>query len=484
MIRPSLSSMIRSACCATWCSWVIRMIVRPSSERRSKISMISRVEVVSRLPVGLDIQQVRRTEQEALFNSLIEQYHYLGYEQPVGEHLKYLISSNGQVIAGLAWCSAARHLASRDRFIGWRAEARQRNLHLLVYNTRFLILPWVQVPHLASHILGRMAKLLPQDWQRLYAHPIYWLETFVDPTRFQGTCYRAANWIALGRTTGRGHNARTKKATQPVKELLGLPLTPRFRELLSRMKRARPHVDINLQELDQVLDQARQAPLSEPDYQKIKDTLHTLVELLTPVRNTEKTSAVLPELAEAVEQTAHTKTQPAKPGHGRNAAAAFNGARKVTVQHAELKSGDRCPDCEKGKVYLQKEPKPLVRIIGQPPLTATVYELERLRCNACGQVFTAQEPAEVGPDKYDETTGAMIAQLKCGSGVPFYRLEKLQDSLGIPLPGATQWEIVEEVAEMSKPALEELIRQAAQGEVLHNDDTSMRVLLHRASACG
>jgi len=127
-------------------------------------------------------------------------------------------------------------------------------------------------------------------------------------------------------------------------------------------------------------------------------------------------------------------------------------------------------------VYLQKEPKPLVRIIGQAPLTATVYELERLRCNACGQVFTAQEPAEVGPDKYDETTGAMIAQLKYGSGVPFYRLEKLQASLGIPLPAATQWEIVEEVAEMSKPALEELIRQAAQGEVLHNDDTSMRVL--------
>jgi transposase len=242
------------------------------------------------------------------------------------------------------------------------------------------------------------------------------------------------------------------------------------------MKRTRPHVDINLQELDQVLDHARQAPLSEPDYQKIKDTLHTLVELLAPARNTEKTSAVLQEAAQAVEHTANTNTQLAKSGHGRNAASAFNGARKIAVQHAELKSGDRCPDCEKGKVYLQKEPKPLVRIIGQPPLTATVYELERLRCNACGQVFTAQEPAEVGPDKYDETTGAMIAQLKYGSGVPFYRLEKLQASLGIPLPAATQWEIVEEVAEMSKPALEELIRQAAQGQVLHNDDTSMRVL--------
>lgn len=181
----------------------------------------------------LDIQQVRRTAQEALFNSLLEQYHYLGYEQPVGEHLKYLVSSNGQAIACLAWCSAARHLAARDRFIGWSPEARRRNLSLLAYNTRFLILPWVKVPHLASYILGRMVKLAPQDWERLYAHPIYWLETFVDPARFKGTCYRAANWIALGQTTGRGHNASTKKATQPVKELLGLPLTRRFRELLN-----------------------------------------------------------------------------------------------------------------------------------------------------------------------------------------------------------------------------------------------------------
>lgn len=114
-------------------------------------------------------------------------------------------------------------------------EARQRNLRLLAYNTRFLILPWVEVPHLASHILGRMAKILPCDWQRLYAHPVYWLETFIDPARFKGTCYRAANWVYLGSTTGRGHNARRKKRTQPVKDLFGLPLTPSFRELLSQL---------------------------------------------------------------------------------------------------------------------------------------------------------------------------------------------------------------------------------------------------------
>jgi len=181
----------------------------------------------------LEFQQVRRTPHEPLFNSLMEQYHYLGYQQPVGEHLKYLVSAKGQAIACLAWCSAPRHLAGRDRFIGWSAEARKRNLHLLAYNTRFLILPWVQVPHLASHILGRMAKLLPLDWQQMYAHPVHWLETFIDPVRFKGTCYRAANWIALGPTTGRGHNAPTNKRTQPVKDLFGYPLTARFRQLLS-----------------------------------------------------------------------------------------------------------------------------------------------------------------------------------------------------------------------------------------------------------
>ncbi len=184
---------------------------------------------------ALEFQQVRRTPQEGLFNSLLEQYHYLRYQQPVGEHLKYLVHARGQAIACLAWCSAPRHLAGRDRYIGWSVEARKRNLRLLAYNTRFLILPWVQVPHLASHILGRMAKIVPSDWQQVYAHSVYWLETFIDPARFKGTCYRAANWQCLGSTTGRGHNARTKERTQPVKELFGLPLTPRFRELLHQL---------------------------------------------------------------------------------------------------------------------------------------------------------------------------------------------------------------------------------------------------------
>jgi hypothetical protein len=182
--------------------------------------------------VPIEIQQVRRTADEPLFNSLMEHYHYLSYEQPVGEHLKYLAWAQGRPIACLAWSSAPRHLGSRDRFIGWDAAARRRNIQLIAYNTRFLILPWIQVPHLASHILSRIARQLSQDWERLYHHPIYFLETFVDPERFRGTCYRAANWVLLGRTTGRGKDDHTNRPNRSIKEVLGYPLTPRFREFL------------------------------------------------------------------------------------------------------------------------------------------------------------------------------------------------------------------------------------------------------------
>jgi len=180
------------------------------------------------------IEQVRRTHDERLFNSLMEQYHYLAYEQPVGEHLKFLVWAQGRPIACLAWSSAPRHLGSRDRYIGWSAEARRRNIRFLAYNTRYLILPWVRVPHLASHILGRMTSQLSLEWERMYDHPVYFAETFIDPTRFRGICYRAANWKFLGRTTGRGKNDHTYKPNRPIKEVLGLPLTPRFRELLGQ----------------------------------------------------------------------------------------------------------------------------------------------------------------------------------------------------------------------------------------------------------
>src|SRR6516164_228239 len=181
----------------------------------------------------LEFRQVRRTPEEALFNRLLAEYHPLGYTQPVGEHLKFMVYTRGRPLACLAWSSAPRHLGARDRFIGWSAEARRRNLRFLAYNPRFLILPWVQVKHLASHILGQMARRIADDWERIYGHPIYFLETFVDPERHRGTCYRAANWVLMGRTTGRGKNCPNKWANRSIKEVLGYPLTPRFRELLA-----------------------------------------------------------------------------------------------------------------------------------------------------------------------------------------------------------------------------------------------------------
>jgi hypothetical protein len=180
----------------------------------------------------LEFVQVRRSMDEPLFNSLMEEHHYLGYEQPVGEHLKYLIWAQGRPVACVAWSSAARHLGSRDRWIGWNQQARRRNIRFIAYNTRFLILPWVRIEHLASHILGRMAAQISNDWQQMYGHPIYFLETFVDPERFRGTCYRAANWALLGRTTGRGKQSNSYVPNRSIKEVLGIPLTKRFRELL------------------------------------------------------------------------------------------------------------------------------------------------------------------------------------------------------------------------------------------------------------
>jgi hypothetical protein len=181
----------------------------------------------------LSLQQVRKTTDEPLFNSLIEHHHYLAYQQPVGEHLKYLVWAQGRPIACLAWSSAPRHLGSRDRYIGWSPAARRRNIRFIAYNTRFLILPWIRIPHLASHILGLVTRALSGDWDRLYCHPVYFAETFIDPGRFRGTCYRAANWVLMGQTTGRGKASNSHHPNRSIKEILGLPLTPHFRELLS-----------------------------------------------------------------------------------------------------------------------------------------------------------------------------------------------------------------------------------------------------------
>jgi transposase len=166
---------------------------------------------------------------------------------------------------------------------------------------------------------------------------------------------------------------------------------------------------------------------------------------------------------------------PAGKGHGRNGADAYAGATRVEVPHPSLKAGDPCPACRAGTVY-DKAPGVIVRITGQPPLTATIYQLQKLRCALCGQVFTAPAPQEAGERKYAATAASMIALLKYGSGLPFNRLEGLQGHLEIPLPASTQWDIVAAVAANLAPAFAELIRQAAQGEVLHNDDTTVKIL--------
>lgn len=256
-------------------------------------------------------------------------------------------------------------------------------------------------------------------------------------------------------------------------------------------------IDISSEELEALLGRVRSV-VSEEDYQKLSAVIRTLGYVTQLLENreatldtlrrllccssTEKTKKVLQQAGMEVDQQkpkpprGGSANKPAR-GHGRNGASAYAGARRVLVPHASLKAGDPCPDalCG-GKIYPIREPGVLVRIQGQAPIAATVYELEKLRCNLCQKVYTAEAPEEAGEKKYDETAAAMIALLRYGSGFPWYRLKGLEASLGIPLPVATQCEIVAEVAPTFRPALEELIRQAAEGGVMHNDDTSMRVL--------
>jgi transposase len=262
------------------------------------------------------------------------------------------------------------------------------------------------------------------------------------------------------------------------------------------MKPAIECIDVNMKELETLLEQARQGQLDEDGYKTLKAAVNTLgyvarlladkettiqaLRQLLVKPSTEKTDKVLnkagiePSRKESNPASSNNESKPK--GHGRNGARAYDGARKIKVAHDSLKRGDSCPGCLKGKVYPQKDPVSLVRVVGQAPLDATVWDLEQMRCNLCGDLFTAHAPEEIGPEKYDESAASMIALLKYGSGVPFYRLEGLQASLGIPLPASTQWEIVEETAGVIQPAMDELIRHAAQGEVVHNDDTSMRVM--------
>ena len=270
------------------------------------------------------------------------------------------------------------------------------------------------------------------------------------------------------------------------------------------MRPASKPIDVSIKELETLLEQATQKPLRPEGYQKLKAAIHTLGHVTELLENreatlaslrrllcqsrTEKTEQVLKQAGLEVGEKQHKpvgkrtgETKP--PGHGRNGAGAYRGAQRIHVGHPSLSTGDRCPGCERGKVYPLSDPGVLVRIRGQAPIDATVYELEKFRCNLCGEVYTAEAPAGVGEAKYDATAASMIASLRYGSGFPWNRLEGLQENMGIPLPAATQCEIVSEAAAAIRPAFDELIRQAAQGEVLHNDDTSMRVVtLNRAQA--
>jgi transposase len=267
-------------------------------------------------------------------------------------------------------------------------------------------------------------------------------------------------------------------------------------------------IELDMSELEDVLRRA-EAKLDEKDYALLKALAESYAYLsdLVGSRNasisrlrkllfgskTEKTTAVVGGGKESeappsedsgaepfdecgAEADAEDDSANPRPGHGRNGADAYVGAEKVEVPHESLQPGDSCPECQKGTVYETGRPGVLVRIVGQAPLAAKVYELQKLRCNLCGKVFTARAPEGVGEEKYDATAGSMIALLKYGSGMPFNRTERLEGSVGIPLPASTQWDIVHAQAKRAEPVFEELIRQAAQGDVLFNDDTTVKIL--------
>lgn len=180
----------------------------------------------------IEIVQVRSTPDEYLYDSMIEHYHYLGYNYPVGEYLKYIFFNKDRPLGCICFSSAVRHIKCRDDYIGWTKEQREANIHLTAYNTRFLLLPWVSIFCLASQLLSRTVKIVSKDWQRYFNHPLYYLETFVDTERFAGTCYKAANWHYLGMTTGRGKNDQSGKVNRSIKAVLGYPLSKNFREVL------------------------------------------------------------------------------------------------------------------------------------------------------------------------------------------------------------------------------------------------------------
>ena len=273
-----------------------------------------------------------------------------------------------------------------------------------------------------------------------------------------------------------------------------------------RRQRKLTIVEVEAKKFDEAVERLKAKQLRDEDYEVITPVVEAYPDLINLLKenktslgrlrkllfgaSTEKTEALI---GEATDESSSSQDEPAEPttdeldsankppprrkGHGRNAAAEYRGAKQIEVPHESLQAGDPCPKCAEGStLYEVREPGLLVRIVGQPPLQATVYKLQKLRCILCGKVFTAQPPKGVGSEKYDATAAAMIGLLKYGSGLPFNRLQGLQRNLEIPLPASTQWDIVHAAADEMIAAYRELIRQAAQGDVVYNDDTTIKIL--------
>ena len=270
-------------------------------------------------------------------------------------------------------------------------------------------------------------------------------------------------------------------------------------------------IELNMSELEELLRRVEAGQLEDGDHDKIKTLAESYVHLLELLKNknvsmrrlrkmlfgltTEKTAAVLGEKTdssspspsgenaspESDRQTADTPETPKNQakttpkGHGRNGAEAYAGSERIPVPHESLQPGDACPHCGQGTLY-ETKPGVLVRLVGHSPLHATTYQLQKLRCKLCGKVFKADLPEGVSERKYDATAGSMIALLKYGTGMPFNRMAGLQGNAGVPLPASTQWDIVHDKSKQVKPVYNELIRQAADGDIVYNDDTTIRIL--------
>lgn len=252
-----------------------------------------------------------------------------------------------------------------------------------------------------------------------------------------------------------------------------------------------PPIELSAQQLDALIERIKTRSLLDTDYQTLEamgETInvlsHSVDEKAASIKRllkmifgpTSEKTATVAKKRKPTSASTKPKANGKKKGHGRNGVDDYTGAKKITVPHGQLKHKDPCPSCLKGKVYLCKKPKVLIRVTGTSPLTASVYEMEKLRCNLCGEIFTAKAPENIGTEKYDAAASAMIALLKYGSGFPFYRLENLHNSVGIPLPATTQWDIVRDLYWHAYPAFCELARQGACGKVIHNDDTNMKIL--------